>query len=93
MKLKKLVAQVDEYLDSDKRKRKEKKKHLKHVLKKLRSYEDEICTKLNTETDPESIEKLTRKMRLAHSQRKKGVLLLKSLQTNKEKNSRGDRIK
>jgi len=84
MKLKKLVAQVDEYLNSDKRKRKEKKKHLKHVLKKLRNHEDEICTKLKTETDPEAIEKLTRKMRLAHAQRKKGVAILKALQPKKE---------
>jgi hypothetical protein len=85
MKLKQLIAQADEFLDSDKRKRKEKKKYLKHVLKKLRKYEDEICTKLKTETDPETIEKLTRKMCLAHTQRKKGMILLKSLQS--EKNS------
>jgi len=83
MKLKKLITQADEFLDSDKRKRKEKKKYLKQVLKKLRQYEDETCTKLKTETDPETIENLNRKMRLAHTQRKKGMVLLKALQSEK----------
>ena len=32
MKLKKLVAQVQDYLDADERKRKEKKKYIKSVL-------------------------------------------------------------
>lgn len=78
MKLKKMISQAEDFLDSDKRKRKEKKKYLKQVLKKLRQYEEELCERLKTETDPEQVEKLNRKMALAHSQRKKGVALLKT---------------
>lgn len=87
MKLAKIIAQADEFLDSEKRKRKEKKKYLKDVLKKLRKHEDSICKKLKTETDPETIENLTRKMRLAHTQRKKGMILLKDLQQKPDQNS------
>lgn len=85
MKLKKFIAQANEFLDSDKRKRKEKKKYLKDVLKKLRIYEDELCERLKTETDPEQIEKLNQKRTLAHTQRKKGVALLKTLQSKNNK--------
>jgi len=84
MKLKKLISQANEFLDSDQRKRKEKKKYLKNVLKKLRKYEDELCERLKTETDPEQIEKLNQKKTLAHTQRKKGVALLKTLQSDGE---------
>ncbi len=81
MKLKKLISQANKFLDSDQRKRKEKKKYLKNVLKKLRKYEDDLCEHLKTETDPEQIEKLNQKITLAHTQRKKGLILLKSLQS------------
>ncbi len=84
MKLKKIISQAEEFLNSDKRKRKEKKKYLKHVLKKLRKYEDELRVSLKAETDPEAIEKLSLKIKLAHTQRKKGVALLKTL---KDENS------
>jgi len=79
MKLKKLINKTEEFLSSDTRKRKEKKKYLKHVLKKLRNYEGQLSTQLETETNPETIEKLKRKIALAHKQREKGVLLLKQL--------------
>lgn len=80
MKLKKLIRKTEDFLSSDKRKRKEKKKYLKHVLNKLRVYEEELLTLLKTETDPETIDKLKRKVALTHQQRKKGVKLLKELQ-------------
>ena len=79
MKLKKLISKTEEFLNSDKRKRKEKKKYLKQVLKELRQYEEALCIRLETETDPESIKKLKRKKAVAHQQRKKGVSLLKEL--------------
>lgn len=77
MKLKKLIKKTEAFLSSDKRKRKEKKEYLKHVLKKLRNYEEQLLTLLQSETDPAIIEKLKRKIALAHKQREKGVLLLK----------------
>jgi len=79
MKLKKLINKTEAFLSSDKRKRKEKKKYLKHVLKKLRLYEEQLTIRLEATTDPEVIAKLKRKIALAHKQREKGVLLLKEL--------------
>lgn len=84
MKLKKMLAQVEEFLDADKRKRKEEYIHMKHVLKKLRDYEDEVCKKLKSESDPEKVEKLERKMNLAHQQRKRGIEILKALKAEKQ---------
>lgn len=85
MKLKKLIKKTENFLNSEKRKRKEKKHYLKHVLKKLRAYEEQLCLLLETETDPEIIDKLKRKIALAHQQRKKGVALLKELQEADDK--------
>jgi len=79
MKLKKLIRKTEAFLSSDKRKRKEKKKYLKHVLKELRQYEEQLSKQLETETDPQIIVKLKRKIALTHKQREKGVLLLKQL--------------
>ena len=84
MKLKKLLAQVQDYLDAGERKRKEKKKHIKGVLKELRRHEKMLKERLKTETDPAKSEKLERKRKLAHSQRKKGVAILKDLKAQKK---------
>ena len=87
MKLSKLISQTEEFLSSEGRKRKEKKKYLKQVLKKLRDYEEELNQRLEEETDLEVIEKLERKIALAHAQRKKGVTVLKSLKKNNDNTS------
>lgn len=84
MKLKKLVSQVQDFLDADERKRKEKKKHIKNVLKELRTYEEQLCVRLDNETDPAKIEKLERKKKLAHTQRKKGISILQELKEQKK---------
>ena len=84
MKLKKLVAQVQDYLDADERKRKEKKKQIKSVLKELRAHEEQLSEQLKTATDPAKIEKLKRKKKLAHTQRKKGIAMLKELKKQKK---------
>ncbi len=84
MKLKKLIRKTEAFLNSDTRKRKEKKKYLKHVLKKLRSYEEQLSIRLESETDPVAIEKLKRKMALTHQQRKKGVALLQEMKQQKK---------
>lgn len=83
MKIKKLISQTEEFLNSDAHKRKEKKKHLKQVLQKLRAYEEELSQRLETETDPGKREKIERKIALAHAQRKKGVSILKTLKKKK----------
>ena len=84
MKLKKLVAQVQDFLDADERKRKEEKKRIKSVLKELRAHEEQLSEQLETATDPAKIEKLKRKKKLAHTQRKKGIAMLKELKKPKK---------
>jgi len=79
MNIKKLFAKADTFLNSDKRKRKEKKKCLKHVLKKLRKQEENFNSRLQDESDDEVIRKLNKKIALVHAKRKKGVALLKEL--------------
>ncbi|MBE9549829.1 MAG: hypothetical protein IMF09_10530 [Proteobacteria bacterium] len=79
MKVKKLFAQAEDFLNSDNRKRKEKKKCLIHVLKKLDKYEDKLNERLRDAEDDEVIDKLNRKLALAQAQQKKGRVLMKEL--------------
>jgi len=73
MKIKKLLAKAEAIFDSEQRQDKERKKHIKKVLKKLRSHEHELSAMLQEETDQAAIEKLRRKISLVHAQRKKGL--------------------
>ena len=84
MNIKKLFAKADTFLNSDKRKRKEKKKCLKHVLKKLRKQEEKLNARLQNESDEQVIDKLNRKIALVHAQRKKGLALMKELMEKKK---------
>lgn len=82
MKVKKLLAKAEAIFDSEQRERKEQKKHVKKVLQKLRNYEERLTEKLKRETDPATIEKLSRKISLVHTQRKKGLSLMQELTDN-----------
>lgn len=84
MKIKKLFAKAESFLNSDKRKRKEKKKCLRHVLKKLRKQEEKLNVRLQNESDEHAIDKLNRKIALVHAQRKKGLTLMKELMEKKK---------
>jgi len=84
MNMKKLFAKAETFLNSDKRKRKEKKKCLKHVLKKLRKQEEKLNARLQNESDEQVIDKLNRKIALVHAQRKKGLALMKELMEKKK---------
>lgn len=79
MRIKKLFTKAEAFLDSDKRKRREKKKCLKHVLKKLRNYEEKLNAQLRDESDKKAAEKLNREIALVHAQRKKGLRVLKNM--------------
>ena len=84
MKLKKLFKKAENFLDSDERSRKEKKKCIKHVLKKLRKYENEINEQIKDESSEESIKHLKKRIALTHAQRRKGMNLLKSLKKSSD---------
>lgn len=79
MNIKKLFVKAEAFLNTDKRKRKEKKRCLKHVLKKLRKYEEELNNLVQNESDEKVLKKLDKKIALVHAQRKKGLELLKEL--------------
>ena len=84
MNMKKLFAKAETFLSSGKRKRKEKKRCLKHVLKKLRKHAKKLDVRLQNETDQEAIDRLNKKIALVHAQRKKGMVLLKELMEKKK---------
>ena len=90
MKKSKLLEKAERFIDSEKRKRKEKRKCLKHVIVKLRKYERKLEKKIEEEEIPEEIERLKNKKKLAHAHRKKALMLMDGLMersVNKENKS------
>ena len=76
MKLKKLLAKAEKLLEPEKRKRDLQRKGLKKLVKKLREYEREARSRIESEPDPKARAKLEKKARLAHAQRKKALALM-----------------
>ncbi len=58
---------------------KKARKHLKNTLKNLKEKEKYLKQKLITETDLEKCKELKRKVNILHTQRKKGLSLLKEM--------------
>ena len=79
MKIRKLLERVRILIDPKKRKSKERKKNLKHVLKKLRKQEKSLLKLADKESSKPKAAKLKERANLAHAQRKKGVKVLKGL--------------
>ena len=75
MKVNKLMTLADDYLNAENRKRKEKIKCLKHVLKKLRKREAKLNLKFNDGRGNK--EKISKELALVHAHRKKGIELIK----------------
>jgi hypothetical protein len=79
MNIHKLIKKAESFLNSDERKRKEKRKFLKRVIKKLKKHEQTLKERLET-TSKESLRgEIQREIALAHAQRKKGLGNLKAL--------------
>lgn len=70
---------AESFLDSDERDRKEKKKYLKQVLRKLSKYEKKVRARLQEELTEEERMRLDKRLALVHAQRTKGLGLLKEL--------------
>lgn len=79
MNVRKLILRAEALLYSDEAKRKEKKKHLKKVIKKLRHHEKKLRKEYDQCKDFEKSRQLKQEIALAYNQRKKGVQMLKSL--------------
>ena len=69
MKANKIMEMADEYLGADNRRRKEKIKYLKEVLKKLRKREKKL--ELKFAEDDSNKEKISNELALIHAHRKK----------------------
>lgn len=79
MNIRKLAEKMKAFLNSDERKRKEKRKFLKHVIKKLTKHEKSLIKKLEFEADDSKRAEIEAKIALTHAQRKKGLAKLDEL--------------
>ena len=82
MKANKLIKIAEEYLGADNRKRKEKIKCLKQVLKKLSKREKELELKFAQKDSNK--DKISNELALIHAHRKKGLKLLKQLEKERK---------
>jgi len=86
---------AEDFLSEENRKRKEKIKCLKHVLKKLRKREAKL--ELKFKEGRGNKEKISKELALIHAHRKKGIELLKEhkdeLQKSKEAKKDKDKEK
>lgn len=83
MNVKKLIRRAEDFLSSDERKRKEKRKYLKQVIKKLRQHEQNLKAAYEQCADKKGRDQLKKEWILTHAQRKKGVNRLRSLKKKK----------
>ncbi len=76
---KKLLKKLAEFFDLDARARQKRKDELNELLARLKSKEEELKLERELETDEEVARHLDKKIDLVHSQRKKGISLLKEI--------------
>ncbi len=82
MKTKKLIERVRALFDADLRDNLKTQRSLHEVLEALRAKEKKLQTNLLSEQRPEKRDKIQLKIDLVHSQRKKGLALLKQVQSS-----------
>ncbi len=81
---KKLLRKLAEFFDLDERARIKRQQELTDLLSRLKSKEVELKQALEQETDAQSQAELKQKIELVHSQRKKGLDLLKEVRNQSE---------
>ena len=82
MKTRKLIEQIKALFDADLRHSLNKQQSLHQVLEQLRRKEKALQAELLYQQDPQRRDKLQLKIDLVHSQRKKGLVLLKQAQAD-----------
>ncbi len=87
MKLNKLMRKLQEFLDADSRERKDHRKDMKILLRKLKAKENSLAAKAVGEFDEEKLERLRKEIDMVHAQRKKGISALKELNETQKSNS------
>jgi len=76
---KKLLQKLSAFFDMDVRARDKKKEELNDLLSRLKQKEMELKQELETELDEHIKSKIAQKIDLVHTQRKKGLNMLKEL--------------
>ncbi len=79
MTMKKYLKMMAEYFDEDQRKFSNKKKSIKHILKKLKKREKSLKQDLENESNKSKKKSIAREIEIAHAQRNKGIKALKEL--------------
>ncbi|QTN30863.1 hypothetical protein HZ994_00485 [Akkermansiaceae bacterium] len=83
MNIQKLLEKAGAFLNAEERKRKEKRKHLKHVIRKLKKHEKKLGEQLDAEVDEQAKDSIGKEITLAHAHRKKALKILKALKKGK----------
>ena len=73
MSIRKLLKKAKSFLSSEERKRKEKRKFLERVIKKLKKHEKNLVERVKSEHDKNNQSKIKEEIALTHAQRKKGL--------------------
>jgi 16S rRNA C1402 (ribose-2'-O) methylase RsmI len=76
---KKLLQKLSEFFDMDVRARDKRKEELNDLLSRLKQKEVALKKELEKETDEDRKAKLEQKIDVVHTQRKKGLVMLKEL--------------
>lgn len=79
---KKLLQKLSEFFNMDARNRAKHKEEMTELLARLKQKENELKSRLETETDETVKSELEQKIDLVHSQRKKGLAMLIELKDN-----------
>lgn len=82
MKTKKLIDRIRAIFDVDLRNNRQMQESLNEVLEKLRLKEKNMLAELEHELNADRRESLQLKIDLIHSQRKKGIAMLRQAQTD-----------
>ena len=76
---KKLLKKLSEFFGMDARDREKRKDELNDLLSRLKHKEIELKVELENEQDEKLMAELSQKIDVVHTQRKKGVQMLKDL--------------
>jgi len=81
---KNLLQKLADFFDMDSHARNKHKAELKELLKRLKDKEVSLKQEREQETEQEARDKLAQKIEVVHTQRKKGLAMLKELRTESD---------
>ena len=84
MNINKLLDELRNYIDSERREQLAKYNSIKRVLKKLKKRENDLKEELKNEHDDTACKQLQREIDVIFAQRKKGVELKKTLKKTRK---------